>query len=164
MEFFFFPSNKERKCFCGTWSSCFLRAAQSSVRGGESHNHTFLNKDICEVFTCFSMFLDFLCFRVPDRHTLKQILTTYIHPTESDPVTRQKWALLLLRLFLKDLLALFALNVKAVQTLEWECLSSLLGSSGLRSTQAKPPPNGTQYDRNDKCIAFKWKYIILHIC
>uniref|UniRef100_A0A3P9KJI3 HIT-type domain-containing protein n=1 Tax=Oryzias latipes TaxID=8090 RepID=A0A3P9KJI3_ORYLA len=28
--------------------------------------------------------------RVPDRHTLKQILTTYIHPTESDPVTRQK--------------------------------------------------------------------------
>ncbi|RVE73587.1 hypothetical protein OJAV_G00032690 [Oryzias javanicus] len=28
--------------------------------------------------------------RVPDGHTLKQILTTYIHPTESDPVFRQK--------------------------------------------------------------------------
>ncbi|XP_047192914.1 N(G),N(G)-dimethylarginine dimethylaminohydrolase 1 isoform X2 [Scophthalmus maximus] len=28
--------------------------------------------------------------RVSDRQTLKQILTPYIHPTESDPVTRQK--------------------------------------------------------------------------
>lgn len=33
------------------------------------------------------------CFRVSDRQTLEQILTPYIHPTESDPVTRQKWAL-----------------------------------------------------------------------
>ncbi|XP_010729260.1 box C/D snoRNA protein 1 [Larimichthys crocea] len=28
--------------------------------------------------------------RVSDKQTLEQILTTYIHPTESDPVTRQK--------------------------------------------------------------------------
>uniref|UniRef100_A0A3Q4N289 Box C/D snoRNA protein 1-like n=1 Tax=Neolamprologus brichardi TaxID=32507 RepID=A0A3Q4N289_NEOBR len=28
--------------------------------------------------------------RVSDKQTLKQILTAYIHPTESDPVTRQK--------------------------------------------------------------------------
>uniref|UniRef100_A0AAX7U6J6 BCD1 alpha/beta domain-containing protein n=1 Tax=Astatotilapia calliptera TaxID=8154 RepID=A0AAX7U6J6_ASTCA len=28
--------------------------------------------------------------RVSDKQTLKQILTSYIHPTESDPVTRQK--------------------------------------------------------------------------
>ncbi|XP_042340168.1 box C/D snoRNA protein 1 [Plectropomus leopardus] len=28
--------------------------------------------------------------RVPDKQTLEQILTSYIHPTESDPVTRQK--------------------------------------------------------------------------
>ncbi|KAK1896659.1 Box C/D snoRNA protein 1 [Dissostichus eleginoides] len=28
--------------------------------------------------------------RVSDRQTLEQILTPYIHPTESDPVTRQK--------------------------------------------------------------------------
>lgn len=32
-------------------------------------------------------------FRVSDKQTLEQILTPYIHPTESDPVTRQKWAL-----------------------------------------------------------------------
>lgn len=32
------------------------------------------------------------CFRVSDKKTLEQILTPYIHPTESDPVTRQKWA------------------------------------------------------------------------
>uniref|UniRef100_A0AAX7T0A1 Box C/D snoRNA protein 1 n=1 Tax=Astatotilapia calliptera TaxID=8154 RepID=A0AAX7T0A1_ASTCA len=29
--------------------------------------------------------------RVSDKQTLKQILTSYIHPTESDPVTRQKY-------------------------------------------------------------------------
>lgn len=29
-------------------------------------------------------------FRVSDRKTLEQILTPHIHPTESDPVTRQK--------------------------------------------------------------------------
>lgn len=32
------------------------------------------------------------CSRVSDKKTLEQILTPYIHPTESDPVTRQKWA------------------------------------------------------------------------
>lgn len=32
------------------------------------------------------------CFRVSDRKSLEQILTPHIHPTESDPVTRQKWA------------------------------------------------------------------------
>uniref|UniRef100_A0A668VCP4 BCD1 alpha/beta domain-containing protein n=1 Tax=Oreochromis aureus TaxID=47969 RepID=A0A668VCP4_OREAU len=32
----------------------------------------------------------FFCCRVSDKQTLKQILTAYIHPTESEPVTRQK--------------------------------------------------------------------------
>ncbi|KAF3690647.1 Box C/D snoRNA protein 1 Zinc finger HIT domain-containing protein 6 [Channa argus] len=33
---------------------------------------------------------EFIQRRVSDRQTLEQILTTYIHPTESDPVKRQK--------------------------------------------------------------------------
>lgn len=36
--------------------------------------------------------MPFCCCRVSDKQTLKQILTAYIHPTESEPVTRQKWA------------------------------------------------------------------------
>ena len=41
---------------------------------------------------CSFLHLLFRC-RVSDSQTLKQLLTPYIHPTESDPVTRQKWAL-----------------------------------------------------------------------
>lgn len=47
----------------------------------------------CQI--CFFLHNLFFFFRVSDKQTLEQILTPYIHPTESDPVTRQKWALTL---------------------------------------------------------------------
>uniref|UniRef100_A0A4W6FNP2 Box C/D snoRNA protein 1 n=1 Tax=Lates calcarifer TaxID=8187 RepID=A0A4W6FNP2_LATCA len=40
--------------------------------------------------------------RVSDRQTLEQILTPYIHPTESDPVTRQKYHELDMQKSLRD--------------------------------------------------------------
>lgn len=38
----------------------------------------------------FLTFHPLLPFRVSDKQTLEEILTPYIHPTESDPVKRQK--------------------------------------------------------------------------
>nr|XP_023674811.1 box C/D snoRNA protein 1 [Paramormyrops kingsleyae] len=65
-------------------------------------NTTFFNKRECRFYWHVKLLFpesstEYRERRVPDNRTLKEILTPYIHPTESEPVKRQK-----LKVYVRD--------------------------------------------------------------
>ncbi|XP_060934629.1 box C/D snoRNA protein 1 [Limanda limanda] len=71
-----------------------LRFLPITFTRSKENSTFFLSKEKQFMWHLKFMFLqsktEFSQRRVPDSQTLKQLLTPYIHPTESDPVTRQK--------------------------------------------------------------------------
>ncbi|XP_019953866.1 box C/D snoRNA protein 1 [Paralichthys olivaceus] len=84
----------KRLAACGRKMNITLRFLPITFTKSRENSTVFLSKEKLFMWHLKLIFpqgsTEFSQRRVSDSQTLKQILTPYIHPTESDPVTRQK--------------------------------------------------------------------------